>query len=239
MTPSHLSEQADTSSENADEAYLPGFVYFVETADGQFVKIGFSTRLPKRIAELGTLQPSPFRLHFAGAVPGTKRDERSLHLRFSGTHDNGEWFHKTPELAGLLDRLPIRTQLKPPYGPPERFRFFPSDHEVDMKGLDPAAEGLWIRMLCKMHRAKRRGFLEYPCGRPMGIEEIAFSLSQAVDLVREKLAILEQANIFSRDPLGVIFCRRMVRDTGISLQRRTCGNKGGNPVLLRRPNNEA
>ena len=84
---------------------IQGHVYFVETADGQHVKIGFSTRPRKRFSEFGTLRPSTFVIRLLGSIPGSRKTERLLHEKFASARDNGEWFRKTPELAALIAAL--------------------------------------------------------------------------------------------------------------------------------------
>jgi hypothetical protein len=70
-------------------------VYFVRTGD--FVKIGVSTDVVKRMGAFITASPLP--LHLLGVIPGaTQSDERQLHQRFLGLHVNGEWFHAAAEI---------------------------------------------------------------------------------------------------------------------------------------------
>jgi len=82
-----------------------GYVYFVETEDGQHVKIGFSTRPRQRFTGLGTLRPSSFAIRLIGSFPASRETESWLHQKFESARDNGEWFRKTPELARLIRAL--------------------------------------------------------------------------------------------------------------------------------------
>jgi hypothetical protein len=82
-----------------------GYVYFVETADGQHVKIGFSMRPRQRFSEFGTLRPSTFAIRLLGSFPASRKTETWLHEKFASARDNGEWFHKTPELKRLIAAL--------------------------------------------------------------------------------------------------------------------------------------
>src|SRR5262249_6220084 len=75
-----------------------GFVYFVETKDKQYIKIGFSVRPMTRLSELGTLRPSGFALSLIGCIPGSPETERWLHHKFAHLRDNGEWFSAKEEL---------------------------------------------------------------------------------------------------------------------------------------------
>ncbi len=73
-----------------------GYVYFIETKCGRFVKIGYSIDPHRRIGELGTLRPSAFDAHILGFIPGTKATEQWLHSQFQQERDNGEWFTLSP-----------------------------------------------------------------------------------------------------------------------------------------------
>jgi hypothetical protein len=81
---------------------MTGFIYFIETADGGFVKIGYSIKPYQRLSQLGTLQPGMRALRLIGWIPGTFETERELHARFLADRDNGEWFRDSPELRGFI-----------------------------------------------------------------------------------------------------------------------------------------
>lgn len=49
-----------------------GRVYFIETHDGAFVKIGYSIDVPKRLDQLGVMMPG---LRLLGYVPGSRKSE--------------------------------------------------------------------------------------------------------------------------------------------------------------------
>ncbi len=84
-----------------------GYVYFIETKCGRFVKIGYSVNPFRRISELGTLRPSAFDAHILGYLPGTVATEQWLHGMFTADRDNGEWFRLTPRLERFIDTLGI------------------------------------------------------------------------------------------------------------------------------------
>ena len=72
------------------------FVYFAQRHSDQAIKIGYTSRVPERMAFL--------RLRFGdmtllGLIPGTMSMERQLHKKFSSYRIQGEWF--TPEAALL------------------------------------------------------------------------------------------------------------------------------------------
>lgn len=70
-------------------------VYFLQMAE--FVKIGVSSDIAKRVNDLRTSVPLP--ISILGAIPGATRSvERALHQRFALHRRNGEWFDATPEI---------------------------------------------------------------------------------------------------------------------------------------------
>lgn len=73
-------------------------VYFA--ACGERVKIGWSTKVSTRIAQLQTGSPDPIRL--LATTPGGRKLERQLHERFAAARVAGEWFDLTPELRELI-----------------------------------------------------------------------------------------------------------------------------------------
>jgi len=113
------------------------------------------------------------------------------------------------------------------------FYLYPEDLERELRVLPLESQAIWIRMLLHMHWAPRRGYLEHASGAPFTSGDIA----RLLGIREKKLEIFlkemhEKFGIFSRDENGVIFNRRMVRDTEISLKRKEAGSKGGNPTLL-------
>jgi hypothetical protein len=98
-----------------------GHVYFIETEDGHFIKIGFSKHVQIRMSQLGTLRPASFALRPIGSMPAGPQVERWLHEVFAKHRDNGEWFRSTPEIRNFIASLPLtpftmnaqRSQAKP------------------------------------------------------------------------------------------------------------------------------
>jgi hypothetical protein len=82
-----------------------GYIYFAETEDGQFVKIGFSWNPIRRLYALGTLRPSNFRIRLIGFFPGTLQAEHELHKQFISDRDNGEWFRSTTDLRDFIKSI--------------------------------------------------------------------------------------------------------------------------------------
>jgi hypothetical protein len=83
---------------------MTGFVYFIERADGDAVKIGWSETPRARCANLSVGNPKPHKL--LGYVPGTKEHEREVHEICSNQRIRGEWFRKEGHVLLFLDHLP-------------------------------------------------------------------------------------------------------------------------------------
>jgi hypothetical protein len=111
-------------------------------------------------------------------------------------------------------------------------KFWWQDYESDdaLRLCSLAAQGLWMRMLCAMHRATPYGHLlvngAIPNGRQMSIMLCATE-REIAKLVPE----LEQAGVLSRNDAGAIYSRRMVRDKAMSEEGAANGRRGGNPAL--------
>jgi hypothetical protein len=113
------------------------------------------------------------------------------------------------------------------------FYLYPADLERELAPLPATAQAIWVRMLCRMHWAPRRGFLEHTTGEGWSDEDIARLVGLPVSMVSKMVYAMEHRyGTFSRDDKGVIFNRRMVRDTDISNKRREAGKMGGNPNLV-------
>jgi hypothetical protein len=93
-----------------------GFVYFIETEDRAYVKIGFSMDVRKRLATLQIAYPCVFRL--LGWMPGDLKTEKRLHHTLAQHRHNGEWFRNNKDVRAAiesftlhrepLDQLPVR-----------------------------------------------------------------------------------------------------------------------------------
>ena len=75
-------------------------IYFIESRSEQVIKIGFATNIHERVRDHQTSNPSP--LLFLGFVPGDRREERALHLRFAADRVRGEWFAPSHELRSFI-----------------------------------------------------------------------------------------------------------------------------------------
>jgi hypothetical protein len=98
----YLTDSSDQKELTVADTILPGHVYFVETADGQYVKIGYSKHPRRRFSQFGTLRPGPFALRLIGSFPGSPKTERWLHEKFQEDRDNGEWFRASDRLRAYI-----------------------------------------------------------------------------------------------------------------------------------------
>lgn len=72
-------------------------IYFVQTADNQYMKIGKADDVAKRLSGLQT--GAPQKLKLIGTMPGSHDQEREIHQRFGHLRTHGEWFYSTPEIV--------------------------------------------------------------------------------------------------------------------------------------------
>jgi hypothetical protein len=59
-----------------------GAVYFIETEDGRYIKIGYSNQAHRRIWQLGTLRPSNYALHLLGNSRRKRKEKNEGEKRF-------------------------------------------------------------------------------------------------------------------------------------------------------------
>jgi hypothetical protein len=93
------------SSKNTVGRETEGFVYFFETEDGQFVKIGFSVNVSQRMGQIATLVP----MRMIGYFPGSRETESWLHQKFSANWHTGEWFRSSVELRQFIQMMGLLT----------------------------------------------------------------------------------------------------------------------------------
>lgn len=92
----------------------PGFVYFIRCME--FVKIGSSENPKRRLASLGTM--NPFDCTLLGIVEGGSILEFEIHEALAPHRHRGEWFHASPDVLALVDRLlSIGAWVEPPPRP--------------------------------------------------------------------------------------------------------------------------
>lgn len=114
-------------------------------------------------------------------------------------------------------------------------RWFFSDWLSDpgIRTSSLAARGLWKDLLCyaAANRGRDYGFVKIG-GRAPSNATLARLLGSTEEEIAKLIAELELNGVFSRDRVGNMYCRRMVR----AQKNRKNGKLGGNPNLLN-PNN--
>jgi hypothetical protein len=111
-------------------------------------------------------------------------------------------------------------------------KFYPSDWRSDpmLRLCSLAARGLWAELMCLMHEAEPYGSMLVNGKRINKVQMAALvgvSEKECSALIME----LEGAGVFSRDPDGTIYSRRMRRDHEKALKDKANGQGGGNPKL--------
>lgn len=79
-----------------------GFIYFVQSGDRPFVKIGWAINPHDRLTKLQCGTPDELRI--LALLDGTMADELAWRKRFAHLAFRGEWFHLTHELADAIER---------------------------------------------------------------------------------------------------------------------------------------
>ena len=78
-------------------------IYFIETEDGRYVKIGKSHNAVKRLRSLQTANPG---VRLLGVLPEREGlQEGDLHLKFAADHHEGEWFVNSPQIREFVKTL--------------------------------------------------------------------------------------------------------------------------------------
>lgn len=80
-----------------------GFVYFIEAAESEAIKIGFTYSPLQRLQKM--LYWSPCALRIAATAPGRIKDERAIHRAFASSRMHHEWFRRTPALTAMIDEV--------------------------------------------------------------------------------------------------------------------------------------
>jgi len=80
------------------------FVYFMRMVSGVGpVKIGCSENPAMRLSTYGTWSPYP--LEIVAQIPGSRELEWNIHDCFFDLHSHREWFHPSPRIATVIDKL--------------------------------------------------------------------------------------------------------------------------------------
>jgi hypothetical protein len=111
-------------------------------------------------------------------------------------------------------------------------KFYPADWRADamLRLCSISARGLWCEMMCLMHEADPYGSLLVN-GKRIDKKQLAGLAGISEKECSALLIELEGNGVFSRDPDGAIFSRRMRRDFEKAARDKANGKGGGNPKL--------
>lgn len=108
------------------------------------------------------------------------------------------------------------------------FQFYTGDWRKDpaVQSLDHEHKGIWIDLLCIMWDSPERGRLVLPNGDPMPDEAICSNLGLPLGKWEKSRSKLVAYGVASEDSHGVLYNRRMARETDLSRVRAEAGRKG-------------
>lgn len=111
-------------------------------------------------------------------------------------------------------------------------KFYWNDWEQDpaLKLCSLAAQGLWMRLLCICAKAEPKGYL-LVAGQPLSPADLVTLVGRPETEIETLMSELSLKGVFSRDRIGRIYSRRMIRDVKRGRKARENGAKGGNPTL--------
>lgn len=111
-------------------------------------------------------------------------------------------------------------------------KFYPSDWQSDpmLRCCSIAARGLWVEMMCLMHKAEPYGSLLVN-GARIDKRKLAVLVGISEKECSALLMELEGNGVFSRDDDGTLYSRRMRRDFAKAEQDKVNGKRGGNPTV--------
>ena len=111
-------------------------------------------------------------------------------------------------------------------------KFFVADYLQDTAQLTLETQGFWMRLLCQMHGNVRRGYLCQANGQPLTLDQIARITGGTTATVAHLRQELITSGVCSVTTEGVMFNRRMVRESELSDARSKAGKKGGKKTHL-------
>lgn len=113
-------------------------------------------------------------------------------------------------------------------------KFFPRDWLGDdrLRLCSVAARGLWMDMLCLMHSAHRRGYLQTATEAPLPLDQLARCSGCSSEEVSRLISELLSAGVCDCTEDGMIRSRRMMREESKREKCSEAGKKGGgNPAM--------
>lgn len=114
------------------------------------------------------------------------------------------------------------------------FKFWPSAWQSDeaLRVCSLEARGLWLEMLCLMHKADPRGRLLIN-GKPVTEAQLAAVAGVDLQTVKRAFSELSEAGVFSVRKSGVVVSRRIEKEENLSRKRRESGKIGGSVTAMK------
>jgi hypothetical protein len=79
----------------------PDLVYFIHAKDTEYVKIGTTDNVERRLRAIKT--SSPFELNLIGVIRGGRELEKQIHGIFQHLRIRGEWFYLRDDLIEFVN----------------------------------------------------------------------------------------------------------------------------------------
>jgi hypothetical protein len=102
------------------------------------------------------------------------------------------------------------------------------ESDTGLRASSLASQGLWMRMLSIMARSKKKGFL-LDGESKMESKTLAKLVGEQVPVIDALLAELYSHSVYGQTDDGIIFNRRMARESELSEIRAEAGRLGGRP----------
>jgi hypothetical protein len=90
-----------------------------------------------------------------------------------------------------------------------------------------------------MTQGSEYGKLLDASGAKIGIDQLAFDVRLKTEFAEQLIEELKAHGVCSVDDSGVIFCRRMIRESELSEAKSAAGKLGGNPTLKNKTDEDA
>jgi hypothetical protein len=123
------------------------------------------------------------------------------------------------------------------------FQFYPNDWlgDMNLRMCSVATRGVWIDLLCIMHKSKKYGYLvQKESGKwsnmsPKTIQKLTgMTRKRIVNGLRE----LSKNDVIKYDDNGLMYSKRLVKDHRLRKIRMEVGKLGGNPNLVNQSDNQ-
>lgn len=79
---------------------MMGNIYFIKPKGDEYMKVGYTSDVSRRLAELQAANPRKLRI--IAVVPGTQKLEAAFHTVLAPYRTTGEWFKITGDVRKLL-----------------------------------------------------------------------------------------------------------------------------------------